>query len=184
MTQTLKREVRKTVEKVLNEWGIGADQHDVPALASEITDKIMELPFFKKPAFDEKQADPAWQILFGNRTQADVDQTQFMEDALHTFERDLKLPAMNWYPNRRAEETAMAVLRNLVITEFKKDRSIFQKYETWRRQPFVRGAVSNVTITRTPEQFVSSWSDFRAANPESKPAVETSVDDDGIPETY
>lgn len=190
MSQTLRREVRKTIETVLNEWGIGADEHDVPALAVEISDKIFDLPFFKKQdkPYDKSQADPAWEILFGNRTQEQVDETKLTEDALNEFMRALKLPAsFNWYPNHKVEETAMKVLRDMVVSIYKQDKTAFTRYETWRQNPYARGAIPNSTIKSYPEKFVYSWSDFeRSEGGSSKSTNNSQVEmgDDGIPRTY
>lgn len=41
--QTTKKKIRKAVEKILYEWGIGSDGHDIPALAVEIADAVKEV---------------------------------------------------------------------------------------------------------------------------------------------
>lgn len=188
---TLRREVRKTIEKIFDEWALGAYVDDVPALVTEITDKIFDLPFFKKredSAFDRKRADPAFEILFGNRTQEEVDETKLHEDALNEFTRALKLPAINFYPNRNSDEVAMRVLRELIFNVYKQDRSAFTRYETWRQQPFSRGAISNSTIKSYPEKFIFSWSDFERSEGKignrSDNNSQIEVGDDGIPRTY
>lgn len=83
--------------------------------------------------------------------------------ALETFEHDLQLPAnWQWYPAKTSDEKAMAFLREFIVRAWRDDPRAFEKYQTWRNTPYVKGAMSNLAIKRNPENFPVSWSDYLA----------------------
>lgn len=87
------------------------------------------------------------------------------QEALTTFERDLQLPAnWQWFPAKTTDEKAMSHLRRFVIEQYAKDNKAFEKYQTWRNQPYVKGSMSNLSIKRNPENFQASWSDYLASS--------------------
>lgn len=90
------------------------------------------------------------------------------EPALLAFERDMQLPASwEWYPAKQTKEREWRLLRDFVIKTYADDPKAFEKYNTWRNQPFVKGAKSNTQIKEYPADFEVSWSDYLRANPQS-----------------
>jgi hypothetical protein len=192
---TLRREIRKKIEEVLIdrfasyiEWGESSGLF--ASVAEEIADAMNSNNpnfFNDKPKFDVKQADPAWQLFHGETP--DNSKLLFEKEAFDTFERDMKTPD-NWYwfPAKTSDEKAFKFFREFVIKLYTEDRKAFEKYQTWRTQPYARGAMSNLAIKRNPENFPASWTDFLASsamyggkNAQPKP-VQT--DDKGTPITY
>ena len=96
---------------------------------------------------------------------AKLAKTQGQNEALTTFERDLQLPASwTWYPAKSSEEKEWATLREFVEKTYKNDPAAFSKYQTWRTQPYARGAMSNRAIKNSPADFPLSFSDFLASS--------------------
>lgn len=192
MAQTSRRRIIKTIEPIIAQFV--SDQSKVDDAAQQIADAIISIGVTKrKPAFDVKQADPFWTLAHGGSIdQSQVDEEKIRREAFSSFESCLQLPgSWSWYSSKTADDKALAVLREHVISEFKKDKQIFQKYQTWRMTPYARGAMSNLSIKRTPEQFVYSWSDFLASYQMNEKKVvqyakdhQIEVDENGIPRTY
>lgn len=116
-----------------------------------------------------KKAGLEWLFLSGKEvTQEMIDAalaSQQKNEALTAFERDLQLPAnWQWFPAKATDEKAMSALRRFVVSEYEKDNKAFEKYQTWRNQPYVKGAMSNLSIKRNPENFQASWSDYLASS--------------------
>jgi hypothetical protein len=125
--------------------------------------------------------------MFANRTVTESDLQDPTERlALEAFERDMQLPASwQWYPAKASKEREWKAFREFVIKTYRADPKAFSKYNTWRNQPFVKGAKSNTQIKDYPADFEVSWSDYLRANPQaSEQSRSVSVDDNGIPETY
>lgn len=187
MTQTLRRELLKTIKNIVK-TAVDDDEW-VNELSEKIADGVLELRAFKqKPAFDQKQADPVWALFHGGSIEQDqVDRAKLEEEAFADFERNMQLPdSWHWYSSG-TDEKALKVLREHVVKEYTKDKLIFQKYQTWRISPFARGAMSNLAIKRNPENFVYSWSDFLASyatNAKNLPTGKVETDDNDIPITY
>ena len=96
---------------------------------------------------------------------AKLAKTQGQNEALTAFERDLQLPASwTWYPAKSSEEKEWASLREFVEKTYQQDPAAFAKYQTWRTQPYARGAMSNRAIKISPADFPLSFSDFLASS--------------------
>lgn len=117
--------------------------------------------------------------------QSDLDNGE--EIALDAFQSALQTPLnWNWYPAKTTEEKTWRDFRSYVLSLYQTDKNCFTKYQTWRTQPYARGAMSNLAIKRNPENFPASWSDFLASTSmyskqESKPVE---FDADGTPASY
>lgn len=134
-----------------------------------------------------KNADSAWMLLAGEKISQEAwDEEAEIKAALDAFESCLQVPGnWNWYPAKTSEEKVWKVLREFVVAEYRKDSKCFEKYQTWRTQPYARGAMGNLAIKRNPENFPASWSDFLASNPGKKPpTADVAVDEHGAPITY
>ena len=151
-------------------------------VADKIADAVLEL---QKPEIDLSKTDPAWSILVGEEiSQESIYANKLIGVALQTFETDMQTPGnWDWYPARSSDEKAWKFLREFVIEKYKEDAKCFEKYQTWRTQPYARGAMSNLAIKRNPENFPASWTDFLASSANGKPVQSNKVqlDDDGIP---
>ncbi len=137
------------------------------------------------------KSDPAWAILSGeNLSQEEIDENNLIQKALETFEIDMNTPKENWswYPARTSEDKAWKILREFVVARYKEDPKSFEKYQTWRTNPYARGAMSNLAIRRSPEEFPASWSDYLAhsAMYPQKASQTTFVETDssGAPKSY
>lgn len=178
MSQTLRRDLRQKFITILKSWNV----HDEESLASELADAALEsLDKKRKPAFDLSQSDPAWAILKGEPVRDDAMKNALLkQDALNSFEFYLQLPeSWQWYGGNSSDEKALEDLRNFVIETYEKDNKAFEKYQTWRTQPFARGAMSNLAIKKNPENFRLSWSDFLASQPVVKAAGSVQTDKNG-----
>lgn len=102
-------------------------------------------------------------------TEADLpDSTE--SQALQAFERDMQLPASwEWYPAKSSDEKAWRELREFVIATYGRDQKAFERYHTWRNQPYVRGAMSNLAIRQNPANFETSFSDFLQSEKKDAP---------------
>ncbi len=122
-------------------------------------------------------------------TDDDLDENKLLENALHAFESDMQLPG-NWKWNGATnnEEKVWKSLREFIVEQYKKDDTCFQAYQTWRTQPYARGAMSNLKIKRNPEDFPASWTDFLASYAMYGKKVNTvstpKLDDNGIVISY
>lgn len=133
-----------------------------------------------------------WQIAAGVEIkQETIDEAVLEKAALDTFERDMQVASnWEWYPAKGSNERAWKYLREFVVNVYKEDKKAFEKYQTWRTQPYARGAMSNLAIKRRPEDFPSSWTDFLASTMYEKPRrvvsddERTDLDEDGIPQSY
>lgn len=85
------------------------------------------------------------------------------EPALLAFERDMRTPGnWTWYPSKTTQEPEWRALRNFIVKLYAEDEKCFEKYNTWRTQPYVKGAMSNRQIKNYPADFEASWSDYLA----------------------
>ena len=187
---TLRRElIQKFTKVLLDDWAtwekLGSSVYDAENIAEHLADVALES---RKPQVDLAKADVSWAILAGvDITQAQLDDDQTQRNALESFERDMGLPKnWSWYPAKSSEEKAWKDLRDFVVAQYKKDSKCFQTYQTWRTQPFARGAMSNLAIRKNPENFPASWTDFLASNAMygKKDAPEVKKDDNGITISY
>ncbi len=138
-----------------------------------------------------QKSDPAWLVLSGeNMSQEEIQEEELKRKALEAFEVDMNMPKENWswYPARSSEDPAWKLLREFVVEQYKKDKKCFQTYQTWRTQPFARGAMSNLAIKKNPENFPASWTDFLASNAMyGKPVQPTrpvDTDENDVPISY
>lgn len=108
------------------------------------------------------------------------------DEALKAFERDLQCPgSWSWYPAKSTDEPAWKSLREFVVTLYQSDAKAFEKYCTWARDPFSRGAKLPIHIRQDPTCFEYAWLAYQAANPSAgKPTSTPQVDENGVPETY
>lgn len=183
MSQTTRRQLRMEFEKILSPY-----IDDDGAIATQLADLAVSI-LQPKPAFDLKSSDPAWAILKGEPITYDgVRENAILErEALESFERCLQLPgSWQWYGGNSSDERALKDLRDFVIETYRKDQDAFTKYQTWRTQPFARGAMSNLAIKKNPENFRLSWTDYLANSTGTKSvkAPDVQTDDNDIPLTY
>lgn len=191
---TLRREIRKKIEEVLNHWyGEELSVNGQVVFSSVVAEDIAESVnsnnpnfFSEKPKFDLKNSDPAWNLFHGENP--DNDKMIFEKQAFDAFERDMQTPDnWHWFPAKTSEEKAYKYFRDFVVEQYRKDPKCFEKYQTWRTQPYARGAMSNLAIKRNPENFPASWTDFLASSAmygDKKQSSEVKLDDNGAPISY
>lgn len=182
---TLRRSLRAKFEEVLSSkityWQERGDDETLGDIADILADATLEM--IRKPSFDLKASDPAWALLSGQEvTQEQLDRETLAKEATDSFERDLHFNPLPWSSTKSWEK-----LEKFVVQEYKKDKQVFFKYDSWRKgKGKYVGALNNKNITQTPESFISCFPDFLAHTemyPEKKP-VQTSFveeDDNGIP---
>ncbi len=160
MTQTLRRQLIQTIKPIIDSWNC----HDEDGImVEEIADSVIKLRAFSnlKPA----KMSIDWLAAGVEVTQDQIDKENLEEEALNRFETDMGCPKnWSWYPSRTSEEAVWRQLREFVIEKYKENPTCFQAYQTWRTNPFARGAMSNVGIINYPEKFQASWSDFLSQN--------------------
>ena len=127
--------------------------------------------------------------MFGDRpvTEQDLPVWEIREkDAISAFESALGIPAnWNWYPAKSTEEPTWRDFRKFLVEKYEADPQAFTRYNTWRNQPYVRGAMSNTDIKRFPGNFPTSWSDFEGTAKSSEPKSQTvTTDKHGIVESW
>jgi hypothetical protein len=97
--------------------------------------------------------------------ESDMPENTLDTPALDAFQSALQTPMnWNWYPAKSTEEKTWRDFRTYLISLYDSDPNCFSKYQTWRTQPYARGAMSNLAIKRNPENFPASWSDFLASS--------------------
>lgn len=109
------------------------------------------------------------------------------DEALKAFERDLQCPgSWSWYPAKSTDEPAWKSLREFVVTLYQSDTKAFEKYYTWARDPFSRGAKLPIHIRQDPTCFEYAWLAYQAANPSAGKfnSANIQIDENGVPETY
>lgn len=95
-----------------------------------------------------------------------LQKTQVNDEAFKAFERDLQCPgSWSWYPAKSSDEPAWKSLREFVVTLYQSDPKAFEKYYTWARDPFSRGAKLPIHIRQDPTCFEYAWQAYQAANP-------------------
>ncbi len=118
--------------------------------------------------------------MFGGRevTQDDIPSN---DEALKAFERDLQCPgSWSWYPAKSTDEPAWKSLREFVVTLYQSDAKAFEKYYTWARDPFSRGAKLPIHIRQDPTCFEYAWLAYQAANPGQVNSPSESADGKGF----
>ena len=186
---TLRREAIQKVFNLLelayqdNPWSQHAADYNKEQ-AEKIADEILAMRAFKP---NMAKASMDWAVAGVEITQEEIDAENFTKKALDTFETDMGCPKnWTWYPAKTSEETAWRILREFVVEKYREDPNAFQRYQTWRTQPYSSGRMSNLAIKRSPEDFPASWSDFLASSAMygSKQEAKVETDDNDIPMTY
>jgi hypothetical protein len=137
-----------------------------------------------------QKSDPAWAIVHGESISEEEQEKRILqENAFDAFETDMNTPdKWSWYPARSSEDPAWKLLREFVVEQYAKDKKCFQTYQTWRTQPYARGAMSNLAIKKNPENFPASWTDFLASNAmygkPSQPTRLVDTDENDSPISY
>src|SRR5688572_10831829 len=194
---TLRRELRIKFDSFLNRFDFynNLTEADQNLVLDGLAHEALELRGFRtddlRPELDFSKMPMDWKILAGLPI-TEEDFAEIEKEALDTFERDMQTPGnWNWYPAKGSEEKAWKYLREFVVKLYKENQKSFQAYQTWRTQPFAKGAMSNLAIKRNPENFPASWTDFLASNAmyghkiKRVPQEErTDLDDQGIPMSY
>lgn len=85
--------------------------------------------------------------------------------AINAFEQAFGITRpWEWYPDTPADKRkTWADFRAYVLQLYSADPQCFDKYATWGRQPFVRGAMTCLGIKRNPQDFPDSWAAFCAS---------------------
>lgn len=203
---TLRRELIQRFKKIIEEQVLIIRDHtdtqewydrELQELSELFADSALELRGFEVKdhihAIDMSKLPIEWQIAAGVEIkQETIDEVVLEKAALDTFEADMQVPGnWNWHPAKGSQENAWKFLREFVVKLYREDNRAFEKYQTWRTQPYARGAMSNLAIKKNPENFPASWTDFlassamygkpRKAVPDSE---RTDLDDHGIPMSY
>jgi len=122
--------------------------------------------------------------MFGGRKVEESD-LPIGDEALKAFERDMQCPgSWQWYPAKPQDEPTWKALREFVISLYQSDNKAFEKYYTWARDPYARGAKLAIHIRQDPTCFEYAWQSFRAAVPVVENTTPAKVDENGVPETY
>jgi len=154
MTRTLRRERIQKFEAILSCLG-KLTQAEVEATAELLADA----------AASRTEVTGIEAAMFGDRpvTASDL---PIGDEALKAFERDLQCPgSWSWYPAKSTDEPAWKSLREFVVTLYQSDAKAFEKYYTWARDPFARGAKLPIHIRQDPTCFEYAWLAYQAANP-------------------
>ena len=203
MTQTLRRERIQKFAKIIQSsriWKLANDSIS-PFETNTLCDDLSELAELLADAAEsrgEKKTDETkgkYQLqgieaaMFGDRpvTEQDLPVWEIREkDAISAFESALGVPAnWNWYPAKSTEEPTWRDFRKFLVEKYEADPQAFNRYNTWRNQPYVRGAMSNTDIKRFPGNFPTSWSDFEGTTKPSEPKSQTvTTDKHGIVESW
>ncbi len=142
------------------------------------------IPLRVKRVNTTKQVQGIEAAMFGDRAVTESD-LPIGDEALKAFERDMQCPgSWSWYPAKSSDETAWKALREFVIKLYQQDNKAFEKYYTWARDPFARGAKLPIHIRQDPTCFEYAWQAFRAAVPVVETTQAAKLDENGIPETY
>ena len=111
-----------------------------------------------------------WAMVEGRKVEASDIQTVAEAnaelDAFRAFERDMQCPgSWSWYPAKSSDEPAWRSLREFVVSLYQSDNKAFEKYYTWARDPYARGAKLPIHIRQDPTCFEYAWKAYQAANP-------------------
>ncbi len=186
---TLKRERRRKFEAILSAFSDKLTRAEIEATAELLADAAESRTERKT---DEAKAVPklpegeyfprAWYVANGLPVpQGLIDQDNARDEALKAFERDMQCPSSwSWYPAKSSDESAWKALREFVIKLYQQDNKAFEKYYTWARDPFARGAKLPIHIRQDPTCFEYAWQAFRAA----VPVVETTKREEGKSSGY
>lgn len=108
------------------------------------------------------------------------------DEALKAFERDMQVSgSWSWHPAKGSQESVWRAFRKLVCKIYEEDNQAFTKYNTWRLQPYVKGAKINSAIKADPSCFSESYNDFliQTGATKSQPKIEVKLDKHGFPIT-
>ena len=182
MTRTLRRERIQKFETIIKAWidnnpvMVWRDgNYDVPdeqvtKLANALADA----------AASRTEVTGIEAAMFGDRpvTASDL---PIGDEALKAFERDMQCPgSWSWYPAKSTDEPAWKALREFVVTLYQSDPKAFEKYYTWSRQPYSRGAMTVLGIKRNPQDFELSWAAFCASEMYSAKQEDTNTEGKGF----
>lgn len=190
---TLRRSLRLRFGEVLHGFKFAheVDEQIINDLMEQLSDAALTaIKDEKRPKINLAKADPFWALVHGEDIeQSALDENKIDALALETFERDMRVPDnWTWSAARGSEDKAWKMLRDFVVKMYREDQLAFQRYQTWRTQPYARGAMSNLAIKKNPENFPASWSDFLASSAmyghKNTPTRPVETDDNGIPLSY
>jgi len=171
MTQTIRRELRQKFIEIVENEDLSPNQ-----MADMLADAAIELRAFKTPTARIDRTEEEQEELDRKKTawlfpasQAEV------ESCLH-------FNPLPWSSNREWER-----LEKFVVAEYRKDKNIWQRYDTWRKgDGKYAGYLSNKAIKYRPDDFIACFPDFLAhtAMYGKKSGAEVKVDADGAPITW
>lgn len=172
---TLRREAIQIIINSINEYFMTGQEYRGEELPHEVAEKVVDSlsrlrGFSMLKPFEVEKAGIDWAIVSGadSREYEDyADQEIMWAGAKDNLESCLQIQ-LEWYPAKSSKERVMKSLRERILQWYTEDQNCFRDYQTWRTQPYSKGALSNVQIKSFPENFEASWSDFRRANPLEK----------------
>jgi hypothetical protein len=182
---TLKRKLNLRFGEVLHGFKFAHEisEQTVSDLIEQLSTAALEA-FYDKPKIDFAKSDPAWAVLAGKDVDGEeMEKKVAAKEARDAFERDLHFNPLPWYSNLSWEKLAQFVER-----EYKKDKLVFFKYDSWRKDKGkFAGALNNKNIMQTPTAFITCFPDFLAHTAMYPKQVEqrpVEIDDNGAPISY
>lgn len=168
---TLSRERRKVFEEIIRLSDIGKsaearyESYGNDAYLIDVA-KLAEALAAAALSRSERTIPGVEAAMFAGRkvTADDLDPTG-EEAALKAFESAMHLPGnWQWYPGKSSDEAGWKDLRKFVVKTYRTEGAkAFEEYFTWSIQPYIRGAMTALSIKQNPGNFEASWAAFRAS---------------------
>lgn len=183
---TLRRELRrrfnKTLEILFNTAGVSEDVRE--GLCDSLADDAIDVIQPKNPI---QNLPIEWKIAAGMKVEEEDLQGEIIaKEATDDFERSLHFNPLPWDSTRPWEK-----LKRFVVQEYEKDKTVWQRYDAWRKSDGkYSGAMNNKNISTRPVDFIACFPDFLAhtamySKKERVPDEErTDLDDFGAPRSY
>jgi hypothetical protein len=111
---------------------------------------------------DSINQNPEWNVLHGGTP--DLEKIQSRQEALNSFERDLKFNLLPWSKNPYWER-----LERFVLKEYARDKNLFKRYAAWRNDEGKFEAMSNKQIYSNPDQLIATWPFTEVIQPKPAP---------------
>ena len=150
--QTIRRELRLKFLEIVENDNLSPNE-----MADKLADAALEIRGLQLS--QAKAALPLdWKIATGQEiTKEDMDKSILSREATNSFEQELHFNPLPWSSNRDWEK-----FEKWVAEEYTKDRSVWRKYDEWRKGNGKYAAISNKAIKYHPADFIACFPDFLA----------------------
>jgi len=145
---TLRRELRQTINRVLEDYGLSDGDSEPAKIVDNLADEILKIPFFAKASASER---------FSNLPQMGKNSTQLAQKRAMLAER---IEAQLMVTVDHNKKVWVNLLNKIVAAEEKGES--FEKYMEWYRAGNEYNRPKTFQIARNPDLIWGNWKEAQA----------------------